>query len=235
MQAPSPSFVALEKNIGVRFRDKDLLAQALTHRSAAREARLRGHNERFEFLGDAVLELVSTEFLFTMGNKSEGEMTNLRSALVNRENLASVAREIKIGEFLFMSRGEERSGGRDKDSTLANALEALIGAIYLDQGFSKAQDFCCDFILTRLQGLLAKGTVRDEKSLFQEKAQEIAGVTPHYDVVEEEGPDHEKMFTCAVFIGDEEVARGSGNSKQKAEQAAAKKAMQAKRWKITPS
>lgn len=229
MQSPA-SFTTLEKSIGVRFKNKDLLAQAITHRSATREARTRGHNERFEFLGDAVLELVATEFLFHMGNKSEGEMTNLRSALVNRENLASVAREIKLGEYLAMSRGEERSGGRDKDSTLANALEALIGAIYLDDGFEKSKDFCTNFILVRLQDVVARGKVRDEKSVFQEKAQESAGVTPHYDVVEEEGPDHEKKFTCAVFIGEEEVARGSGNSKQKAEQAAAKAGLKVKGW-----
>ncbi|MBM3231441.1 ribonuclease III [Candidatus Peregrinibacteria bacterium] len=225
-----PSFVSLEKSIGIRFHKKDLLAQAITHRSATRESRIRGHNERFEFLGDAVLELVATEHLFHMGNKSEGEMTNLRSALVNRENLASVARDIKLGDFLSMSKGEERSGGREKDSTLANALEALIGAIYLDQGFEKARVFCVDFILVRLQDLLAKGKVRDEKSLFQEKAQETAGVTPHYEVIEEEGPDHEKLFTCAVFIGEEEVARGTGNSKQKAQQAAAKAALKVKKW-----
>ena len=181
------SFLNLEKTIGVRFKKKDLLAQALTHRSAVRQARSLGHNERFEFLGDAVLELVATDYLFGMGEKTEGEMTNLRSALVNRENLASVARDIRIGEYIYISRGEERSGGREKDSTLANALEALIGAIYLDQGFEKVQTFCNDFILTRLQELLAQGKDRDEKSLFQEKAQETTGITPHYEVIDQEG------------------------------------------------
>lgn len=226
-----PSFVNLEKTIGIYFKNKDLLAQALTHRSAVRLSKGKGHNERFEFLGDAVLELIATEYLFSLGQKSEGEMTNLRSALVNRENLASVAREIKLGEYLFISRGEERSGGRDKDSTLANAVEALIGALYLDQGFEATQTFCHDFILTRLNQLMAQGKDRDEKSLFQEKAQEQEGVTPHYDVIEAEGPDHDKTFTCAVFIGDEEVATGTGNSKQKAEQAAAKAALKKKGWK----
>ncbi len=230
MSTPT-SFVNLEKIIGIRFRDKDLLAQALTHRSAVRESRKHGHNERFEFLGDAVLELASTEFLFHMGEKSEGEMTNLRSALVNRENLASVAREIKLGEYLFMSRGEEASGGREKVSTLANALEALIGAIYIDQGFEVCQDFCREFIMVHLHNLVAQGKNRDEKSLFQEKAQELTGITPHYDVISEEGPDHDKNFTCAIYIGEEKVAEGMGNSKQRAEQAAAKAGLRVKGWK----
>jgi ribonuclease-3 len=224
------SFINLEKTIGIHFKDKDLLAQALTHRSAVRQSRALGHNERFEFLGDAVLELVSTEYLFHIGQKTEGEMTNLRSALVNRENLASVATEISLGEYLFMSKGEERSGGREKDSTLANALEALIGALYLDQGFEIAQQFCNEFILTRLQALQAAGKHRDEKSAFQEKSQESEGVTPHYDVVQEVGPDHEKIFTCAVFIGEEKIAEGTGNSKQRAETAAASAGLKAKWW-----
>lgn len=226
-----PSFVNLEKTIGIHFRDKDLIARALTHRSAVRQSRSLGHNERLEFLGDAVLELVTTEYLFQMSDrKTEGEMTNLRSALVNRENLASVAREIHLGEHLFMSKGEERSGGREKDSTLANALEALIGAIHLDQGFAAAQQFCNEYILTRLKSLQAAGKHRDEKSVFQEKAQENYGITPHYEVLSEEGPDHDKVFTCAACIGGERVAEGTGNSKQKAETAAAKEGLKAKGW-----
>lgn len=224
------SFVNLEKTIGIVFRDKDLLATALTHRSAVREARAHGHNERFEFLGDAVLELMATEHLFQIGEKTEGEMTNLRSALVNRENLSTVANDIKLGDYLFMSKGEERSGGREKDSTLANALEALIGAIYLDQGFEPSQKFCNEFILVKLSGLMAQGKDRDEKSVFQEKAQEECGTTPHYNVTDEEGPDHNKIFTCAVFIGDEKVAEGTGNSKQRAETAAAAAGLKAKGW-----
>ena len=206
------------------------MAQALTHRSAVRQSRALGHNERFEFLGDAVLELVSTEYLFHIGQKSEGEMTNLRSALVNRENLASVANEISLGEYLYLSKGEERSGGREKDSTLSNALEALIGALYLDQGFEIAQQFCNEFILTRLQAIQAAGKHLDEKSMFQEKAQESEGLTPHYEVLEQEGPDHEKTFTCGVFIGEEKVAEGQGNSKQRAETAAASAGLKAKGW-----
>jgi len=212
------------------FKNKDLLAQSLTHRSAVRETRSLGHNERLEFLGDAVLELVTTDYLFHIGQKTEGEMTNLRSALVNRENLSSVAKEISLGEYLYLSKGEDRSGGRDKDSTLSNALEALIGALYLDQGFEAASQFCNEFILTRLQALQAAGKHVDEKSSFQEKAQETEGLTPHYEVLEQEGPDHEKTFTCGVFIGEEKIAEGTGNSKQKAETAAAAAGLKAKGW-----
>lgn len=224
------SFVLLEKAIGTAFRNKDFLVQALTHRSAMRQSRSNGHNERLEFLGDAVLELVATEYLFRFNEKSEGELTNWRSALVKGEHLAAVARELKLGDYLYMSKGEEASGGREKASTLANALEALIGALYIDQGFEKAAGFCNDFILVRLQELLRQGKHRDDKSLFQEKAQELFGVTPHYEVMEESGPDHDKQFTCAVFIGEEKVATGGGNSKQRAEQAAAKAGLKAKKW-----
>ncbi len=205
--------------------------QALVHRSASRESRTHGNNERLEFLGDAVLELVTTEYLFRLSGKSEGELTNWRSALVQGDHLAVVARELKLGEYLFMSRGEEASDGRNKQSTLANALEALIGAIYLDRGFETVQEFCLQFILQDLAKLLAAGKHKDEKSLFQEIVQDKVGVTPHYEVVEEDGPDHDKKFTSAVFIGAEEVAQGTGNSKQRAEQAAAKEALKVKGWK----
>lgn len=224
------SFVLLEKSIGIVFRNKDYLMQALTHRSSTRQSRSNGHNERLEFLGDAVLELVATEYLFRFSEKSEGELTSWRSALVKGEHLATVSQEIQLGRYLFMSRGEEASGGREKASTLANALEALIGAIYMDQGFENATSFCNDFILVRLQEILKEGAHRDDKSYFQEKAQDIFGVTPHYDVMEESGPDHDKVFTSAVFIGEEKIAEGSGNSKQRAEQAAAKEGIKAKDW-----
>lgn len=229
--SPITSFVTLEKAINVHFRNKELLAQALTHRSAVRESRTHGHNERLEFLGDAVLELAATEYLYHLSEKPEGELTNWRSALVQREHLGTVARELKLGEYLSLSRGEEASGGRDRLSTLANALEALIGAIYLDRGFAIAKEFCHTFILLRLQELLRQGKDRDEKSLFQEHAQEKHGITPHYEILEAIGPDHDKVFTCAVFIGKERVAEGQGNSKQRAEQAAAKAGLRAKGWK----
>lgn len=225
------SFVILEKAIGCHFREKDYLAQSLTHRSAVRESKAHGHNERLEFLGDAVLELAATEYLFHLSEKPEGELTNWRSALVQREHLAAVAKEIKLGDYLILSRGEEASGGRERASTLANALEAVIGAIYLDRGFEVAKEFCFRFILKRLDGLLAQGKDRDEKSVFQEKAQDKFGITPHYETIDAVGPDHEKYFTCAVFIGEEKIAEGRGSSKQRAEQAAAKAGLKAKGWK----
>lgn len=231
LRAMSQAFINLEKSIGFHFRDKDLLAQALTHRSAVRESRKTGHNERLEFLGDAVLELAATEYLYHLSEKPEGELTNWRSALVQREHLAAVGRDIQLGNYLMLSRGEEASGGRERLSTLANAVEALIGALYLDRGFDDAKNFCYKFILTRLEGLLAQGKDRDEKSVFQEKAQEKFGITPHYETIDAVGPDHEKYFTCAVFIGPDKVAEGKGNSKQKAEQAAARAGLKAKGWR----
>lgn len=228
---PPQPLSLLEKTLKLSFRNKDLLAQALTHRSATGKSQVHKHNERVEFLGDAVLELVATEYLFSFESKSEGELTNWRAALVNGKQLAIVSRELKIGDYLFMSRGEEASGGRDKESTLANALEALIGAIFLDQGFETARSFCFDHILVRLGELLKAGKHRDFKSVFQEKAQELTGVTPHYVVEAQSGPDHEKLFTCAVFIGGDRIAAGGGASKQDAEQAAAEAGLRAKKWK----
>ena len=225
------AFINLEKTIGIAFKDKDILVQALTHRSAVRGKRVQGHNERLEFLGDAVLELVATEYLFQYQDKSEGELTNWRAALVKGEHLSKVAKEIQLGEFIFMSRGEDASGGREKISTLANTLEALIGAIFLDQGYDTAKEFCDNFILVHLQELLKAGKDRDEKSVFQEKAQDLLNITPHYEVVDEKGPDHDKQFTSAVYLGDEKIAEGSGNSKQRAEQEAAKQGLKVKRWK----
>lgn len=224
------SFVQLEKSIDIHFKNKDILAQALTHRSAVRQSRNKGHNERLEFLGDAVLELVATEHLFQFTDKSEGELTSWRSALVKGEHLAVVAQEIKLGDYLFMSKGEEASGGREKPSTLANAVEALIGAIFLDLGYDAAHKFCKDYILARLQKLLAEGKHQDFKSVFQERSQELLNTTPHYELVSEEGPDHDKTFTCAIYIAEEKVAEGTGNSKQRAEQAAAEAGIKVKEW-----
>lgn len=223
------SLLALEKKTGIRFKNKELMYQALTHRSSLERAK-NGHNERLEFLGDAVLQLVTTEYLYELTQKPEGELTSWRSALVQGEHLAEVAKSLKLGDYLFLSKGEETSGGRDKESTLANALEAFIGALYLDQGMDAVRPFVHTFILTRLSSLLAKGKHKDEKSKFQEIAQEKTGITPTYKTVSEEGPDHAKLFACAVFIGDEEIAVGEGNTKQKAEQDAAKKGLAAKGW-----
>jgi len=221
----------LEKVVGVRFRNKELLYQALTHRSAVRERARHGHNERLEFLGDAVLQLITTEYLFELTDKPEGELTNWRSALVQGNHLYEVARELHLGDYLFLSRGEDASDGRNKQSTLANALEAFIGALFLDQGLETVRKFIHTFILTHLKQLIAKGRHRDEKSIFQELAQEKTGITPTYQAVAETGPDHLKLFTCAVFIGDDKIAMGQGNTKQKAEQEAAREALKVKGWK----
>ncbi len=229
---PNPTSLAgLERMTGVRFKNKDLLYQALTHRSAMHERSKNGHNERLEFLGDAVLQLISTEYLYNLSDRPEGELTNWRSALVQGDHLAEVAVELKIGEYLFLSRGEEASGGRTKPSTLANAVEAFIGALYMDQGLDSARTFVHSFILTHLKQLIAQGKHRDEKSMFQERAQEKTGITPTYKTVSESGPDHSKLFTCAVFIGEEKIAVGEGNTKQKAEQDAARVGLKEKGWK----
>ena len=214
---PNPTSLAgLERVVGVRFRNKELLYQAMTHRSAVHERARHGHNERLEFLGDAVLQLVTTEYLFQLTDKPEGELTNWRSALVQGNHLCEVASELHLGDYLFLSRGEEASGGRSKKSTLANALEAFIGALFLDQGLETTRQFIHTFILTHLKQLIATGRHRDEKSIFQELAQEKTGITPTYQALSETGPDHLKNFTCAVYIGDEKVAVGQGNTKQKA-------------------
>lgn len=225
-----PIISSLEKTINTRFRNRDLLLQSLTHRSAVRGRNHAQSYERLEFLGDAVLELAVTEFLYATSNKPEGELTNWRSVLVRGETLAEVAREIRLGDAIIMSKSEASSGGREKDSTLADALEALIGAMYLDQGFDGARVFIDAFILSRLRELLAKGEDRDAKSLFQERAQEELGITPLYKVLEEKGPDHDKIFTVAVCLGKEEIAEGTGPSKQKAEQAAAEQGLKKKSW-----
>lgn len=230
MPTPAP-FEDLEKTIGVTFKKKEFLRQALIHRSAARESATYGNNERLEFLGDAVLELAATEYLFHVTDKPEGDLTAWRSALVQGDHLAVIAEDIDLGKYLSMSKGEESSGGRGKTNTLANALEALIGAIYLDKGYDVSKRFCEEHILKHLQAILRQGKHRDDKSMFQEIVQEKYNVTPHYDLVEEDGPDHDKIFTCAVFINDDKIAQGSGSSKQRAEQAAARAALKAKGWR----
>jgi ribonuclease III len=229
MQLPLP-FVHLEKDIAIHFNSKELLVRALTHRSAARASREHGHNERLEFLGDAVLELVASEFLFGFKDKNEGQLTAWRSMLVRGEHLATVSKEFKLGLYINMSKGEEASGGREKESNLANATEALIGAVFLDQGYDAAQQFCDRFILSRFTQLASQGKDKDHKSLFQEKAQEKLGITPHYELIDEEGPDHNKEFIVTLCLGSDCIAKGTGKSKQRAEQDAAKNALKVKGW-----
>lgn len=226
-------YEALEKTIGITFKNRDVLDVAFVHASYVNEHRNKKneHNERLEFLGDAVLELVVTEFLYkNFPTKGEGILTNWRSALVKGKHLAEIAEKLDLGLFLYLSRGEERSGGRKKKYILANTLESLIGAIYLDQGYKVAHEFIDNMILAQLTSILEQGLHIDAKSQFQEIAQELLGVTPQYKLESEEGPDHDKIFIMGAYIEDELIATGSESSKQKAEQKAAEAALKEKDW-----
>jgi ribonuclease-3 len=225
-------FGNFEKKLGIRFRNQDLLKQALTHRSYLNEHPewLLGHNERLEFLGDAVIELAVTEYLFLTYENPEGELTAFRSALVNAERLAKVSRALNVDEFLLLSKGEAKEFGRSRDEILANTFEAIVGAIYLDRGYDAAQKFLARVLFPEMKEILEKNLWRDPKSAFQEKAQELVGITPAYETVREWGPDHAKRFLVAVLLGTEEVARGEGMSKQEAERKAAEEALRRKGW-----
>lgn len=230
-----PDLKKFADKIGVEFDDISLLRSACTHRSFLNENKGKDleHNERLEFLGDAVLELVVTSFLFRKyPKKNEGELTAFRSALVNTVSLTKVAQTIGLNEFILLSRGEAKDGGRARSVILANAVEAVIGAIYLDRGYNAAANFISDHLLNTLdiEEIIKSKTWIDAKSRFQEKAQEKVGVTPSYKTLKEVGPDHDKQFTIGVFLGDVQVATGAGPSKQEAEQEAAEKAITVKRW-----
>lgn len=227
------NFDAFEKSIGITFRDKDLLRTAFTHRSYLNENRRASmeHNERLEFLGDAVLELIVTEYLFgKFPDKTEGDLTSYRSALVNANTLSGVAEGLSMNDFLLLSRGEAKDTGRARQVILANTIEAFIGALYQDQGYDAAKRFVSEFIFPLTDDIVRKRSWLDAKSHFQEMAQEVVGVTPNYETVKETGPDHDKHFTVAAFLGPERVAEGEGKSKQEAEQQAAKLGLQAKQW-----
>lgn len=228
------AYQKLEKQIGVKFKNKELIHTAFVHKSYVNEHRGEGieSNERLEFLGDAVLELVATHHLFEKyPEQDEGQMTSFRSALVKGKHLAEIAEALDLGSYLFLSNGEERSGGRAKHYILANTLEALIGAIYLEHGTERAAAFIEKFILTRLDEIIGKGLHIDAKSRFQEICQERENKTPHYDVVKESGPDHNKTFVMGAYIGSKMIATGTGSSKQKAEEEAAKNALKVQKWK----
>lgn len=227
------NFTEFEKIIGIEFKDKNLLEQALTHRSYLNENRSNrsGHNERLEFLGDAILELVITDYLYQKyPNKTEGEMTSIRSALVNAQTCADVAKNINLNSFLLLSKGESKDTGRARQYILANALEAIIGAIYLDSGYESAKSFISKYIFPMTERIVTEELWVDAKSKFQEKAQDKVGITPSYRTLKETGPDHDKKFTVGVFLGEHKVAEGEGNSKQDAEQNAARKALKEKNW-----
>ncbi len=213
----------LEDKIKIQFKDRNLLQSALTHRSYLNENRKWPvpHNERLEFLGDAVLELITTEHLYRNFPNPEGDLTNLRSALVNYKMLSEISSGLELDQYVLLSRGEAKDTGRARQVILANAIEALIGAIYLDSGFEAARSFIDEFVLNHLDSIVSAGEILDPKSKFQELSQEKIGVTPHYKVLAEWGPDHNKNFEVGVFINDKQVAKGTGASKQEAEVAAA--------------
>lgn len=226
-------YLKLEKKIGISFKDYSLLDNAFVHKSYVNEhPELKSlDNERLEFLGDAVLELVVTEYLFkNFPSKGEGILTNWRSALVKGKHLAEIALELDLGAYLYLSRGEERSGGRRKNYILANTLEAFIGALYLDKDYLACHRFIYSFIIKELSSILEQGLHLDSKSRLQEISQDKLGITPEYKTIGEEGPDHSKIFTMGVYIGDEFIGEGKGSSKQKAEQSAAEVGLKNKNW-----
>lgn len=226
-------FSLLEKKLGLYFNDKNLLAQAFTHRSYLNEnPKLDlSHNERLEFLGDAVLELAITEHLYKKyPDKAEGEMTNWRAALVNAKMLAILAEELDFNDFMLLSRGEEKELGKARQYILANAFEAFVGALHLDLGYEAADKFIEKHLLSKLPEIIKKKLYKDAKSHFQEEAQDKESITPAYRVLKEYGPDHKKKFTVGVFLGDEIIAEGEGYSKQEAEEEAAKEGLRVKGW-----
>ena len=226
-------FATFEKKTGIVFKDKELLKQAFVHRSFINENANTGmsHNERLEFLGDAVLELVVTNFLYKKyPSHTEGELTALRSALVNAVIISEVASQVGMNEYLLLSKGESKDMGKARQYILANTYEAYVGAVFMDGGYSVAERFITDTLLPHTEEIVSKKLWRDAKSLVQEKAQEFFNVTPAYKVLHESGPDHDKHFTVGIYFGTELIAEGKGKSKQEAEQKAAGEALKVKNW-----
>lgn len=228
-------FEKLAQKLNTKFNDINILQQACTHRSYLNENRSYKleHNERLEFLGDAVLELVVTEYLYENFPNPEGELTNWRAALVNGEMLSKIAKNLDIEEFLLMSRGESKDTGRARQYILANAFEAVVGSIYLDQkeqGYEKAKSFILQNVISELSEIIKNKLYLDPKSRFQESAQEKIGVTPSYRVLEEAGPDHNKKFKIGAYLDEELIAEGEGPSKQEAQRTAAINALEIKGW-----
>lgn len=233
MKNMEEKFSSFEQKIQINFKNKKLLKEAFTHRSYLNENRTCNwpHNERLEFLGDAVLELIVTDYLFNKyPKKTEGELTSYRAALVNTQSISEGATQWDMNDYLLLSKGEAKDTGKARHYILANTFEAVIGAIYLDQGYEVAQNFIAKSLFHKTERMVKKELWRDSKSRFQEKAQEIIGVTPSYLVVKEVGPDHDKQFTIGVFLGEEMIVEGKGMSKQEAEQRAAERALEIKGW-----
>lgn len=213
--------------LGFEFENIDTLITALTHRSYVNEHKksVSEHNERLEFLGDAVLELAVTDFLFSNYTEPEGILTSWRAALVRTESIGAAGDKLGYEPLLRMSRGEKQGSDRARQQILANAFEAVIGAIYLEKGYDAAQKFVATHILSKLNKILEDGSWRDPKSHLQEVSQRVDGFTPQYKVLDEVGPDHDKVFTIGVFVGSELMGKGSGPSKQAAQQQAARAAL----------
>lgn len=228
------NFPALEKKIGIKFKNPELLVQAFVHRSYLNEHHdfPLNHNERLEFLGDAVIELIVTEFLYNEYENPEGELTNWRAALVNAKMLSSIAYEIGMEPYLFLSHGEAKDAGtKARDYIMANIFESVVGAMYLDRGYDVCKQYITRWVLTKLPYVLENGLYLDAKSRFQEAAQEIEAATPTYKVLNEVGPDHAKNFKVGIYIGKELIATGEGSSKQEAQTEAAEAALKVKGWK----
>jgi ribonuclease-3 len=228
------NFVELEKYLNISFNNKDLLIQAFCHRSYLNENPdfYLGHNERLEFLGDAVLELVTTDYLFrNYPDKPEGEMTGWRASLVNSNIISDIAREMNFEKFLLLSSGELKENGKSRKYILADTFEAFIGAVYLDLGYESAKKIIEEKLIKKKLGeIIEKKLYKDPKSLLQEKSQEILSITPTYSVVEEEGPDHQKNFVVGVYFGEDLIAQGKGSSKHEAELKSAEEALKIKKW-----
>ncbi len=219
----------LEKSLKLNFKDKNLLKSAFIHRSYLNEhpEEKIPHNERLEFLGDSVLGFVVSEYLFLKyPNRPEGDLTNFRSSIVNARTLSEVGGKLELGKYLLLSKGEEATGGRERQYLLANTLEALLGAIYLDLGLPKASELIHEQLIPLLPAIITTGSYKDFKSAFQEQSQDKLNVTPTYKVLEEIGPDHDRTFEVGVFISDKQVGKGKGKSKQQAEQEAASAALE---------
>ncbi len=229
---PAKNLKAVETKLNVKFKDSNFLFVALTHRSYLNEHRdTPEHNERLEFLGDAVLELIITDILYhLMPQTTEGKMTSIRAALVRKENLVKAAETLSLGEHLYLSKGEEQTGGRANSYILANTVEAIIGALYLDQGLESCRTFIESFILPSFNNIMSEHLYRDAKSYLQELSQDRLKLTPTYQILQEEGPDHQKIFTAGVYFDEEQQGTGSGNSKRAAELQAAEDALQKLGW-----
>jgi ribonuclease-3 len=228
------TFSKLEDKLGIKFKNQDLLKQSVVHRSYLNEHPdfELNHNERLEFLGDAVLEIIVTEYLYyKFPETPEGDLTNWRASLVNAKMLSIIADEIGLEDYLFLSKGESKDkNSKARQYILANAVEALIGAIYLDQGTKSAKKFIKDSIISKLDNILENQLYLDPKSKFQEKSQDEFGITPHYKVLSESGPDHFKIFEVGLYLGDELISRGKGSSKQEAQIKAAANGLKKKGW-----